>query len=128
MNAKRAPNQIDKRVGSRLRRRRHEVNMSQEELARSFGVSFQQIQKYEKGINRLSSDRLYQAAIALGVPISYFFEFSCEDRHTALTAKDLTFASTAEAETFELSQNFIQIRSPIVRRTIVELVQILSEK
>lgn len=74
----RAPHPIDERVGIRIRYRRWQLDMSQTELAEKIGVKFQQVQKYERGINRISASRLWETAIALDVAISYFF--ICENR------------------------------------------------
>lgn len=68
------PNPIDIHVGSRLRKQRVMLGMSQASLAEAFGLTFQQVQKYESGMNRMGSSRLQQAASILGVPVSYFFE------------------------------------------------------
>src|SRR3954451_1326549 len=68
------PNAIDKHVGSRLRMRRMMSNMSQEELGRAFRLTFQQVQKYEKGTNRMGASRLQHAAHILDVPVPFFFE------------------------------------------------------
>ena len=73
--AKRKPlNPIDAHVGRRVGRRRMALGMSQEKLAAGLGLTFQQIQKYEKGMNRMGSSRLQQAADILGVPVPFFFE------------------------------------------------------
>jgi transcriptional regulator with XRE-family HTH domain len=71
---KKSPSPIDVYVGSRMRMRRTMLGMSQEKLGEAFGVSFQQVQKYEKGTNRMGSSRLQQATNVLGVPVSFFFE------------------------------------------------------
>jgi transcriptional regulator with XRE-family HTH domain len=71
---RRDPNFIDVHVGSRLRMRRQIVSMSQEKLGELLGITFQQVQKYEKGTNRISASRLYYAAKVLGVPVQAFFE------------------------------------------------------
>jgi transcriptional regulator with XRE-family HTH domain len=68
------PNPIDKHVGSRLRMRRMMLGMSQEKLGEAFGLTFQQVQKYEKGMNRISASRLQQAAQILDVSVPFFFE------------------------------------------------------
>jgi transcriptional regulator with XRE-family HTH domain len=70
------PNPIDKHVGSRLRMRRMMLGMSQEKLGEAFGLTFQQVQKYEKGMNRISASRLQQAAQILDVSVPFFFEGS----------------------------------------------------
>jgi len=72
--AKKAPNPIDKHVGSRVRMRRMMLSMSQEKLGDALGLTFQQVQKYEKGTNRVGASRLQQIAQILQVPVSFFFE------------------------------------------------------
>ena len=69
-----APNPVDKYVGSRVRMRRIMLGMSQEKLGEALGLTFQQIQKYETGMNRISASRLWDISDALGVSINYFFE------------------------------------------------------
>jgi transcriptional regulator with XRE-family HTH domain len=71
---RRDPNYIDVHVGSRIRMRRQLVSMSQEKLGELLGITFQQVQKYEKGSNRISASRLYYTAKILGVPVQSFFE------------------------------------------------------
>jgi transcriptional regulator with XRE-family HTH domain len=72
--AKKAPHPVDKHVGSRLRMRRMMLAMSQEKLGDALGLTFQQVQKYEKGINRISASRLQQISHILQVPVEFFFE------------------------------------------------------
>ncbi len=74
-----SPNPIDKHVGARVRMRRIMVGMSQEKLGEALGITFQQIQKYEKGTNRIGASRLQAAARILAVPVNYFFEGASED-------------------------------------------------
>src|SRR3989475_8486216 len=74
MMAKRAPNPIDRHVGSRVRMRRMMLSMSQEKLGDALGLTFQQVQKYEKGANRIGASRLQQISSSLQVPVSFFFE------------------------------------------------------
>jgi transcriptional regulator with XRE-family HTH domain len=71
---KKSPNPIDKHVGSRVRMRRMMISMSQEKLGEKLGITFQQIQKYEKGTNRIGASRLQQISQILQVPVSFFFE------------------------------------------------------
>ncbi|WP_348635247.1 helix-turn-helix transcriptional regulator [Rhizobium sp. PvP099] len=68
------PHPVDIHVGRRVRMRRNEVGMSQSNLAEGLAITFQQVQKYERGTNRISTSKLYEIAIALGTPITYFFE------------------------------------------------------
>jgi transcriptional regulator with XRE-family HTH domain len=74
MMSPKAPGALDRYVGIRVRQRRLEVGMSQEKLGEALGITFQQVQKYEKGTNRVSVSRLHQIAESLGVPLSYFYE------------------------------------------------------
>src|SRR6187200_3442617 len=71
---KKKPNPIDIHVGSRIRLRRTMIGMSQEKLGEALGITFQQIQKYEKGTNRIGASRMQQIATVMGVPVSYFFD------------------------------------------------------
>jgi len=131
------PNPIDRHVGSRVRMRRAMLSMSQEKLGEALGLTFQQIQKYEKGTNRISASRLQQISQILEVPPSYFFEgapsfetqsqneaegggFS-EDSHAVYNAGFLT---TPEA--IQLILAFARIKNPKVRSRIVELVTALA--
>ena len=125
--AKKAPNPIDKHVGSRVRMRRMMVSMSQEKLGEHLGITFQQIQKYEKGTNRIGASRLQQISTVLGVPVAFFFEgapafgpegegFS-EDQSPAYVPD---FLATSDGLT--LTRNFMRITDPKIRRRIVELV------
>src|ERR671917_2598173 len=70
----RRPNDVDVHVGSRMRQRRKMLNVSQEKLADALGLTFQQVQKYERGFNRISASKLFDAAHFLQAPITYFFE------------------------------------------------------
>jgi transcriptional regulator with XRE-family HTH domain len=83
-----ALNPVDVHVGSRVRMRRMMLGMTQEELAKAFGLTFQQVQKYEKGLNRMASSRLQQAAEVLRVVIPFFFEDGSGGQVTAGTPPD----------------------------------------
>lgn len=74
MNDERAANAVDRKVGQKVRSRRLEIGMSQEKLAELLGVTFQQVQKYEKGVNRIAVSRLWDISVALEMPVSRFFE------------------------------------------------------
>lgn len=131
------PNPIDRHVGSRVRMRRAMLSMSQEKLGEALGLTFQQIQKYEKGTNRISASRLKQISQILEVPPSYFFEGApsfetqsqneaegggvSEDSHAVYNAGFLT---TPEA--IQLILAFSRIKNPKVRSRIVELVTALA--
>jgi len=128
---KKKPNPIDTHVGSRIRLRRNMLGMSQEKLGENLGITFQQIQKYEKGANRVGASRLQAIASILGVPVAFFFEDApgqekaaggfAEDSPTSFAVE---FCSTPEG--LQLNRAFYRIADPKVRRRIVELVKSLS--
>lgn len=131
MNRK-APNPIDIHVGSRIRLRRVLVGMSQEKLGEQLGITFQQVQKYEKGTNRVGSSRLYRISQILGVPVSFFFEDipgqAAGDSGFQETQSEryvVDFISSAEG--LQLNKAFLRISDARVRRKVVELVQAMSE-
>ena len=86
--AKKAPNPIDKHVGSRVRMRRMMLSMSQEKLGDALGLTFQQVQKYEKGTNRVGASRLQQIAQILQVPVAFFFEGASDASAVATSEED----------------------------------------
>ena len=129
--AKKAPNPIDKHVGARVRMRRMMVQMSQEKLGESLGITFQQIQKYEKGTNRIGASRLQQISIVLGVPVAFFFEGAptvgpevdgVSEAHSPAYVAD--FLATSDG--LSLTRNFMRISDPKVRRKIVDLVTAIA--
>jgi transcriptional regulator with XRE-family HTH domain len=129
MMAKKAPNPIDKHVGSRVRMRRMMLGMSQEKLGNSLGLTFQQIQKYEKGTNRIGASRLQQISQILEVPVSFFFEGAptvATGRAEGLTeAPSPAYVSEflATADGLALTKAFMRIGDAKLRRRIVELVE-----
>ncbi|TCK30037.1 Xre family transcriptional regulator /transcriptional regulator [Ancylobacter aquaticus] len=129
---KKSPNPVDKYVGSRVRMRRMMVGMSQEKLGESLGITFQQIQKYEKGTNRIGASRLQNISQVLSVPVAFFFDgaptmlgdvagFS-EDASPAYVSDFL-----ASSEGLALTRAFLKIADSKVRRRIVDLVEALAE-
>ena len=118
---------IDLHVGSRLRYRRLSLGMSQEALADAVGLRFQQIQKYEKGQNRIGASRLYRLALALKVPLGYFFEGLPETPDVDLDAirRPLEFLGTPEG--LELASSFMRISDAATRRKLLDLVRSLAE-
>ena len=129
------PNPIDVHVGSRVRLQRTLAKMSQEKLGEALGVTFQQVQKYEKGTNRIGASRMQQIAETLGVPISFFFEgapgsdenLQAEGLREADAATYVTdFLSTSEG--IELNSAFVRIPNAAVRRKIIDLVRILADE
>ncbi len=129
---KKKPNPIDVHVGSRIRLRRNMMSMSQEKLGESLGITFQQIQKYEKGTNRVGASRLQAISSILGVPVSYFFEDAPggEAVETRGLAEDGSASFVVDflnsAEGIQLNRAFVQISDPKVRRKILELVKTLG--
>jgi transcriptional regulator with XRE-family HTH domain len=124
---KKAPNPIDKHVGSRVRMRRVLIGMSQEKLGEALGLTFQQVQKYEKGTNRIGASRLQQISTILGVSVSFFFEGAPGEESGKAGLSDsgssayvVDFLSTTEG--LQLNKAFVRIKDPKVRRRVVDLV------
>lgn len=120
------PNPIDRHVGNRVRMQRILMNMSQEKLGDALGITFQQVQKYEKGVNRISASRLQQISQTLQVPPSFFFqdasgksgvENAPSPDNGVMVAE---FLSTVEG--IQLNRAFARIADPKVRRRIIDLV------
>jgi transcriptional regulator with XRE-family HTH domain len=134
VTAKKAPNPIDRHVGSRVRMRRMMLNMSQEKLGDSLGLTFQQVQKYEKGTNRIGASRLQQIAEILKVSVSFFFEGAPTGAGHASSglgeAPSPAYVSDflSSADGLAITKAFMQIKDSRVRRRIVELVEALAEK
>jgi len=132
MANKKQPNPIDIHVGSRVRLRRMMLGMSQEKLGESLGITFQQIQKYEKGTNRIGASRLQHIARVLSVPVSFFFEDApgAPAEQTAGMAEPksthyvVDFLSSAEG--LQLNKAFIRIKDSKLRRKIIDLVRALA--
>ena len=125
------PNPIDKHVGARVRMRRIMVGMSQEKLGEALGITFQQIQKYEKGTNRIGASRLQAAARILAVPVNYFFEGASDDPATAVGFADGQAShyhsdNDADGESRQLIEAFRRIREPDLRRRVIELVESMA--
>jgi transcriptional regulator with XRE-family HTH domain len=125
---KKVPNPIDKHVGSRVRMRRMMLGMSQEKLGDALGLTFQQVQKYEKGTNRIGASRLQQISNILQVPVSFFFEGSpnVPPRATGMSeapspAYVADFLATSDG--LALTKAFMRIKDSKLRRRIVDLVE-----
>lgn len=135
---KKAPNPIDRHVGSRVRMRRVLLGMSQEKLGEALGLTFQQIQKYEKGTNRIGASRLQQISRTLNVPPSFFFDGApLQDEQTVANGvTPFAFAEPssstfvidfiASAEGLHLNKAFARIQDPKVRKRIIDLVTSLA--
>ena len=132
----RRPNPIDVHVGSRVRLRRMLLGISQEKLGERLGLTFQQVQKYEKGVNRIGASRLFDLSTVLGVPISFFYEDApagearvqpipgFAESPTHADSNILEFLSTREG--LELNKAFARIADPKTRRSILDLVRSLA--
>ena len=127
------PNPIDVHVGSRVRMRRMLVGMSQEKLGDSLGLTFQQVQKYEKGANRIGASRLFQISRVLGVPVSFFYEGLTGDGEgnevdqAEIDQSVFELDMLSSSEGIQLNSAFFSIRDPKVRKKILELVKALGE-
>ena len=134
MHNKRAPNPVDVHVGARMRMRRMMLNVSQEKLGEALGVSFQQIQKYEKGTNRIGAGRLQDVATQLQVPISYFYDGMAGSSHAEAAAGFAEEGSSyvsdllTTSDGVELTRAFLRIRDAKVRRRVVDLVRAIAEQ
>jgi len=125
---KKAPNPIDKHVGSRVRMRRMMVGMSQEKLGDALGLTFQQVQKYEKGTNRIGASRLQQISIILQVPVSFFFEGAPAppgrpDGFAEDASPEYLQATLSTSDGLALIKAFAQVKNPKLRRRIVDLIE-----
>jgi transcriptional regulator with XRE-family HTH domain len=129
------PHPVDIHVGRRLRLKRTILGMSQEAVGKEIGVTFQQIQKYERGINRMGASRLYDFAKALGVPVSYFFDGFGEYANDTGMALGMSEPEAAKfesekvnnRETLEVMRAYYRIKSPAVRKRIIELIKAFAE-
>jgi transcriptional regulator with XRE-family HTH domain len=129
MSRRGALDPVDKYVGSRVRMRRLMLGMSQEKLAHGIGLTFQQVQKYEKGTNRMGSSRLQQIANVLQVPVTFFFEGSPSpsSRSGGVTQHALVADFLATADGLALVHAFMRISSTVLRRDIVNLVNTIAD-
>src|SRR6202035_3179372 len=121
----RRANPVDVHVGSRVRLRRMLLGMSQEKLGEHLGLTFQQIQKYEKGINRIGASRLFDLSRVLAVPVQFFYEeLPVSDGAGGFAEQPEGYAVEflSSREGLELNKAFARITDPRVRRSIVELV------
>ena len=126
-SAAEGPNPVDRHVGLRIRMRRKALAMSQERLAEAVGLTFQQIQKYERAANRVSASKLWEIARALKAPVTYFYEgLPDADEAPGARAEMQDFLLTADG--LELAAAFPRIRQPRLRRKVVELVRALAEE
>lgn len=129
---KKKPNPIDVYVGSRIRLRRNMLGLSQEKLGENLGITFQQIQKYEKGTNRVGASRLQAIASILNVPVAFFFEDAPGPEGGVSPGLAEEGSSTYvvdfinSAEGLQLNRAFVRIADPKVRRKVIELVKAMA--
>jgi transcriptional regulator with XRE-family HTH domain len=121
-------NPIDAQVGNRVRIRRMLIGMSQEKLGDLLGLTFQQVQKYEKGVNRIGAGRLFEIARILGVPIDFFYDGIGEAAKPADETAPPVMEFVSSGEGLQLSLAFMKIRDPKVRKRVLDLVKSLSEE
>jgi transcriptional regulator with XRE-family HTH domain len=127
MSAK-SPNPIDTYVGGRVRMRRLMLDMSQEALAKQLGLTFQQVQKYEKGTNRISASRLQALSQILDVPVHFFFEgaphFAAKGQKRSESPVPNYIADVlADSDGHALIRAFARVKEPALRRSIVRVVE-----
>ena len=123
----RLPNPVDLHVGARIRLRRRMQQVSQEKLADALGLTFQQVQKYERGANRVSASKLYEIAAALKSPVSYFFDGLADptsgDGESKTSDEQSVHRFLMTAEGLELAQLFPRVPRGRVRRRLLDLVR-----
>ena len=120
------PHPVDRHVGLRIRMRRKEIAVSQERLAEALGITFQQVQKYERGANRVSASKLWEIARALKTSVGYFYEGLGGDDQPPAGQDAQDFMLTTEG--LELMAAFPRITQPALRRKLLELVRTVSEE
>jgi transcriptional regulator with XRE-family HTH domain len=126
---KKQVNPIDIQVGNRVRIRRMLIGMSQERLGDLLGLTFQQVQKYEKGVNRIGAGRLFEVSRILNVPVDFFYEgvnAIPAGASEAESAPVMEFVSSGEG--LQLSLAFMKIRDTKVRKRVLDLVKSLAEE
>jgi transcriptional regulator with XRE-family HTH domain len=133
MMSTKAPNPVDKYVGSRVRMRRIMLGMSQEKLGEALGLTFQQVQKYEKGTNRVGASRIQQISEILQVPVSFLFEGGPSgtpgaDGFSEATSPAYVSDFLATSEGLALTRAFTRITDAKLRRSIVELVEQIAAR
>ncbi len=133
-NQTRKPNPVDVHVGGRIRLRRMMSGLSQEKLGEHMGLTFQQIQKYEKGANRVGASRLFQLAKVLEVPVSYFFDdletgdsSDMAPGFAESKSQDFVLEFLNSREGLELNRAFVKIQDPQVRRRVIDLIRSMAD-
>ena len=130
-DADKTPNPVDLYVGGRIRLRRRTLGVSQEKLAEDLGLTFQQVQKYERGANRVSASKLYEIARSLSVPVAFFFEGLNDPVSGGVAepgADAILHYFLRTSEGVELASLFPMIRRARIRRRILDLVRAMAEE
>jgi len=122
----RSANAIDKRIGERVKARRLEIGMSQERLADLLGITFQQVQKYERGVNRIAASRLFAIARALELPVAMFFE-GLNGKADRASARDDFASALITPGAHDLVRTYAAIRSPKLRRRVLDLIKAVDD-
>lgn len=130
------PNPVDVHVGSRVRLRRTLLGLSQEKLGEAIGLTFQQVQKYERGANRIGASRLWDLSRALDVPVSFFFE-EMDDSVASRSPRNVVRGTEEETETeadpmtkretLELVRSYYRITDPAIRKRLYDLTKTLAK-
>ena len=118
-------NTVDTYVGQRIRDKRNERGMSQTEVANALGVTFQQVQKYERGTNRVGASRLFDLSRILSVPIQYFFA-GLNNQSTPIEKEDDNVIHLMKPDTVELVEAYYKVENPQVRRQILSTIRSIS--
>ena len=118
-------NTVDTHVGQRIRDKRNERGMSQTEVANALGVTFQQVQKYERGTNRVGASRLFDLSRILSVPVQYFFE-GLNNQPTPIEKEDDNVIHLMKPDTVELVEAYYKVENPQVRRQILSTIRSIS--
>lgn len=126
------PRPVDVHVGNRVRLRRTLLGMSQEALGKAVGLTFQQIQKYERGANRIGASRLYEFARILDIPVSYFFEEMTDElRGADADDRDVEVATDddplSERETLELVRAYYRIKDKAKRDALFQMINTMAD-
>lgn len=134
-----SPNPIDAHVGTRIRLRRAILGLSQEKLAEELGITFQQVQKYERGLNRVGASRLWHLARILGVSVNFFYDNFDEETQEKISDSSPTVFSFAEdpaptyerdilsrKDVLELVRHYIRINDPKIAKNVLDLVKSIS--
>lgn len=126
---------IDSYVGKRLKQRRTMMGLSQEAVAKAVGITFQQVQKYEKGSNAMNASRLFEFANFMNIPVAYFFE-GIEDEiagrsvHSGFAESSLQFDhenSASDRESLEMMKSFTRIKEPVIRKRLADLLRAVAD-